>query len=490
MTVAAKPLPVNLHIGGKQISHGSAGVFKHVYSHSGEVQAEIPLAGPEQMNEAVEAAAKAFQEWRRWKPADRRDILLALGNLIESKAEDFGRLVSLDNGTPIALSSLQAKGSKAWIAYYAGWADKLEGGVTSTFMQGRDFSYTLPEPYGVIGAIIPFNGPMNSLAMKAGPALASGNTVVIKPSELAPFSAELFARCVREAGIPDGVCNIVPGGAEAGEALVKHPKVEKISFTGGPAAAKRILQSCAENLKPALLELGGKSANLVFPDADLKLAAEHATTWSLAVLSGQGCAFPTRLLVHADIYEEMVERTVALAEELAMGDPFDPRMVMGPVINAAAAERILASIARAKKAGDGRLVTGGGRPGGSLSHGSYVEPTIFSDVKPRSELAQQEVFGPVLSILRFETEEEAVQIANATSYGLAAFVHTRDLDRTHRVAGELRAGGIFVNGATLVEPDTAFGGLGLSGYGREGGRFGIEEYIRPKTVAIAQSSRG
>jgi aldehyde dehydrogenase (NAD+) len=489
MTVVAKPLPVNLHIGGKQISQGSAGVFQHVYAHSGEVQAEIPLAGRREMNEAVEVAAKAFQEWRRWKPADRRDILLALGNLIASKADEFGRLVSLDNGTPISLSSQQAKASKAWISYYAGWADKLEGGVTSTFMQGRDFSYTLPEPFGVIGAIIPFNGPMNSLAMKTGPALAAGNTLVLKPSELAPFSAELFARCVREAGVPDGVCNIVPGGAEAGEALVKHPKVEKISFTGGPAAARRILMSCAEHMKPALLELGGKSANLVFPDADLALAAEHATTWSISVLSGQGCAFPTRLLVHTDVYDEMVERTVALAKALAMGDPFDPRMVMGPVINAAAAERILAAITRAKEAGDGRLVTGGHRAGGALSRGSYVEPTIFTDVKPSSELAQQEVFGPVLSILRFDAEEEAVRIANSTSYGLAAFIHTRDLERTHRIAGELRAGGIFVNGAALVEPDTAFGGLGLSGYGREGGRFGIDEYLRPKTVAIAQSVR-
>jgi aldehyde dehydrogenase (NAD+) len=484
--MSTNPIPVNLHIGGQQLARGSGGTFPHVFAHTGEVQAEIPMAGASEINSAVEAAAAAFEHWRRWKPAQRRDVLMELGNLIASKAEDFGRLVTLDNGTPIALSSQQGGGSRAWISYYAGWADKIEGSVSSTFMQGRDFSYTLPEPLGVIAAIIPWNGPMNSLAMKAAPALAAGNTIVIKPSELAPFSAELFARCVMEAGIPDGVCNIVPGGAAAGEALVRHPKVEKVSFTGGPEAARRILRSCAELMKPALLELGGKSANIVFSDADLEAAAEHATTWSVAMLSGQGCAFPTRLLVQESVYDEMVERTIARAKAVRMGDPFDPTMVMGPVINRAAADRIIATIERSKAAGDGRLLCGGHRAGGTLSRGFYVEPTIFGDVNPMSELAQQEIFGPVLSILKFSSEKEAVQIANSTSYGLAAFIHTHDLTRAHRVAGELRAGGVFINGATLVEPDTAFGGSGLSGFGREGGRFGIEEYVRPKTVAIAQ----
>jgi aldehyde dehydrogenase (NAD+) len=447
------------------------------------------LAGTSEVNAAVEAATTAFEQWRRWNPAERRDVLMQLGNLVASKAADFGRMVTLDNGTPIALSSQQGSGSRAWITYYAGWADKIEGSVSSSFVQRRDFSYTLPEPLGVIGAIIPWNGPMNSLAMKTAPALAAGNTIVIKPSELAPFSAELFARCVKEAGIPDGVCNIVPGGAAAGEALVRHPKVEKVSFTGGPEAARRILRSCAELMKPTLLELGGKSANLVFADADLAAAAEHASTWSVAMLSGQGCAFPTRLLVEASVYDEMVERTVAQAKAIRIGDPFDPTMVMGPVINRAAADRIVATIERSKAAGDGRLLYGGRRASGALSRGFYVEPTVFGDVNPMSEIAQQEIFGPVLSILKFSSEDEAVQIANSTSYGLAAFIHTNDVTRAHRVAGELRAGGVFINGATLVEPDTAFGGSGLSGFGREGGRFGLEEYVRPKTVAIAQRRR-
>jgi aldehyde dehydrogenase (NAD+) len=291
---------------------------------------------------------------------------------------------------------------------------------------------------------------------------------------------------VREAGIPDGVCNIVPGGVEAGEALVRHPAVEKISFTGGPATARHILASCAENLKPALLELGGKSANIVFQDADLDFAAIHATTWGLAMLSGQGCSFPTRLLVQEGIYDELVARCVERARSLPMGDPFDPSMAMGPVITAAAADRIVATAERAVREGNGRLLVGGRRASGPLARGAYVEPTVFADVDPACNLAQQEVFGPVLSILKFRTEAEAISIANSTRYGLAAFVHCHDLDRAHRVAEELRAGGVFINGAMLVEPDTPFGGLGLSGFGREGGRVGIDEYLRPKTVSIGR----
>lgn len=482
-----QPVKVRLHIGAEARSSGSAGRYAHVNAHSGQVQAEIPMAGAAEMNEAVEAAATAFDDWRRRKPSERRDMLMRLADLVAARAEEFGRMVSLENGTPISITTQQAAGARAWISYYAGWADKLEGSVSGTFMQGRDFAYSLAEPFGVIGAIIPWNGPLNSLAMKSGPALAAGNTLVLKPSELAPFSAELFAECVREAGIPDGVCNIVPGAVEAGEALVRHQKVEKISFTGGPTAARQILSACAEHLKPALLELGGKSANIVFPDADLDVAAAHATTWSLAMLSGQGCAFPTRLLVHEDIYEALVERCVANARAMALGDPLDPAMAMGPVITEAAANRIVAMTERANTQGDGKLLTGGRRAGGALAPGAYVEPTVFADVDPASVLAQQEVFGPVLSILKFRTEDEAIRIANATSYGLAAFLHSHDLDRVHRMAEELRAGGVFVNGGMLVEPDTPFGGLGLSGYGREGGRFGIDEYIRPKTVAIARS---
>jgi aldehyde dehydrogenase (NAD+) len=269
---------------------------------------------------------------------------------------------------------------------------------------------------------------------------------------------------------------------------VRHPKVEKITFTGGISTARQILLACAETVKPALLELGGKSANIVFADADLDAAARHATTFSLQVFSGQGCIFPTRLLVHREVYPSMVERCVALARAIPMGDPFDRGNTMGPVISFAAADRIVGVAERAIREGHGTLVAGGCRAGGALAGGAYVTPTVFADVVPSSGLAQEEVFGPVLSIMPFETEDEAIRIANDTPYGLGAYLHTRDVARVHRIAGELRAGGVFVNGGAIAEPDTPFGGVGASGYGREGAKVGIEEYLRMKTVSIAGSA--
>jgi len=480
------PIDVRLHIGASARDSGSGGVFRHINAHSGELQAEIPLAGATEMNAAIEAAAAAFPQWRRTRPSERRDMLMRLASLILERSDDFARLISLENGTPIGISSQHGAIAHEWFAYYAGWADKLTGDVTASFSHGRDFAYSLAEPYGVIGAIIPWNGPLHSIGMKAAPILAAGNTLVLKPSEWSPFSAELFARLVREAGIPDGVCNILPGGVEAGQALVAHPLVEKISFTGGAPAARAILADCAQSIKPAVLELGGKSANLVFPDADLDAAANHAALWSVGLFSGQGCVFPTRLLVHADIYGEMVERVKAVAEAIPMGDPFDPAMVRGPVVNHQAADRILSIVERARSADGSRVVTGGQRAGGDLARGAYVQSTVIADVDPQSDLAQNEVFGPVLAISSFADTDEAVRIANATQYGLGAYVHTRDLNRAHRLAEELRAGGVFINGAIPVEPDTPFGGHGLSGYGREGGKAGIDEFIRPKTVAVGR----
>lgn len=480
------PISVKLHIGSEQRDVSSGGVFQHVNAHSGEVQAEIPMAGVTEMNAAVEAAAKAFQHWRRIRRSERRDMLLRLADIIGQRASEFARLISLENGTPISISAQHGGIAREWFAYYAGWVDKLTGDVSATFSHGRDFTYSLAEPYGVIGAIIPWNGPLHSIGMKAAPILAAGNTLVLKPSEWSPFSAELFAQCVREAGFPDGVCNILPGGVDAGAALVAHPSVEKISFTGGAPAARAILASCAQSLKPAVLELGGKSANLVFPDADLDAAANHAALWSVGLMSGQGCVFPTRLLVHTDVYDDMVERVKVAAEAIPMGDPLDASMVRGPVINHQAADRILATIERARAEGGARVVTGGGRADGALSAGAYVRSTVLADVDPRSDIAQNEVFGPVLAITRFQNEDEAIQIANSTQYGLGSYLHTSNLERAHRLAEELRAGGVFINGAIPVEPDTPFGGLGLSGYGREGGKAGLDEFVRPKTVAIGR----
>jgi aldehyde dehydrogenase (NAD+) len=289
---------------------------------------------------------------------------------------------------------------------------------------------------------------------------------------------------VEEAGFPAGVCSILPGDPGAGETLVVHPKVRKVSFTGGPATATKILHACADTMKPATLELGGKSANIVFDDADLDVACGLGTMMSVGVLSGQGCAFPTRMLVQQSVYEDVVARVSMVAKGIPVGDPWDPTVLAGPVVNEAALERIMGMIERAQTDG-ARLVTGGSRIGGDLAAGYFVEPTVFADVNPDSELAQSEVFGPVLAITPFADDEEAIRIANNTRYGLSGYIQTHNLSRALRVAEELVTGEVLINGAANLRVQRPFGGIGISGMGKEGGRLGVEEFLRVKSVGVA-----
>ena len=477
---------VHLHIGEERRTTGRGGVHSHVYPATGEVQGTVPLAGPDDVDDAVQAAQAAFGVWRSWTPWQRRDVLTRLADLLQSGQPELARLSVLDNGMTYGIAHFTATSVVDYARYYAGWADKIEGRVTSSPSHGRELAFTTPEPYGVVGIIITWNGPLVSVGMKVLPALAAGNTVVIKPSELTPYAMEHFMELVREAGIPPGVVNVLPGTAEAGEALVRHPLVQKVSFTGGPTAARQILASCAETLKPAVLELGGKSASLVFPDADLEAVAFIATASVHQTLAGQGCALATRLLVHEDVYDELAEKVVAFTRDITLGDPFDPATGMGPVVSRAAQERIIAMIDRAQAEGAGKLLFGGGVPDGDLAGGFFVEPTVFGDVDPASELAQVEVFGPVLSLLRFGSEDEAIEIANGTSYGLASYLWTNDASRINRLVPRLEAGGVYVNGASPVTGcELPFGGVGISGFGREGGLEGLLEFVRTKAVAIA-----
>ncbi|MGO9100070.1 MAG: aldehyde dehydrogenase family protein [Mycobacterium sp.] len=474
---------VTLRIGAEKRHTASGGLYRHINPCTGTPDADIPLAGPTEIDQAVQVAHQAYQTWRRTRPADRRRMLSRLADLIEQHTDDFARLGTLDNGTPSAVVSGLVAFSTEWTRYYAGWADKISSEVSASLLTHGEFSYTLAQPYGVIGVIITWNGPLISLAMKIPAALAAGNTVVVKPSELTPFTATLFADLAAEAGIPEGVINVVPGDAEAGAALVAHPLVKKISFTGGPETARKIMRECAETIKPVVMELGGKSGNVIFDDADLDLACASGTMLSVGVLSGQGCAFPTRMIVARSVYEDVIARVQAVAATIKVGDPFDAATTSGPVINAQALQRIMGMIERAQHAG-ARLITGGQRMGGQLADGYYLQPTVFADVDPHSELAQKEVFGPVLSIIPFDTDDEAIDIANSTPYGLSGYVFTNSLRRAHRVAEELETGEVLINGALNLGPHRPFGGIDFSGMGKEGGRHGLDEFLRTKSVSL------
>jgi aldehyde dehydrogenase (NAD+) len=478
------PPAVSLHIGGEARAAGSGGTRTHIHPVSGSALADIPLAGPAEVDEAVARAEAAREGWRRTRPEERRDILNRLADLMEAKKREFAEMAALDGGTPIMQGERGVETAVSWTRYYAGWCDKLTGELMSTFDTRGEFSYSTPEPIGIVGIINTWNGPLIGLGMKVVPALAAGNCVIVKPAEITPFAPELFAQCCKEAGVPDGVLTLFPGTGEAGEAMVRHPKIRKISFTGGPITARKILAAAAEQIKPTVMELGGKSASIVFRDCDLQAAAERAIFWTIGCLAGQGCALPTRQIVHADVYDEFLEKMVAIAAHFKVGDPMQPGVMVGPVINEAAVNRITGMFDRAKADGAARFVIGGNRCGGELANGNFIEPTILADVDPDHEIAQVEIFGPAVAVLKFHDEDEAVAIANNSEYGLAAYIQSDNLQRVHRIAERLHAGGVYVNGGFQINSYTPFGGVGISGFGKEGGKAGIEEFLHMKTVTI------
>jgi aldehyde dehydrogenase (NAD+) len=486
----ARTLPrVKLMIGAEARSQGSAGSITHINTSTGQEQGEIPLAGAAEVDAAVAAARKAFPTWRDMKPYKRRQLMDRFADLIEQNIERFMLMAVVENGIPMStMVHGMAPRAVSWIRYYAGWADKIEGIVTG-LNPSDNFEYTVPEPYGVIGHIITWNAPLLSLAMKVPPALASGNCVVVKPAEFTPFTSQLFVELALEAGIPEGVINVIPGAVAAGEALVRHRGVDKISFTGGPIGARAIMRSAAETLKPLVFELGGKSANLVFPGIDIPSTAAYCAGFALSN-SGQGCALPTRLIVHESIYANFLEVVKATLGQLPFGDPLDPNVIVGPMVNAAACERVQGLIDQAREQKAGNFAVGGSALGSEFGMGNFVAPTLITDVDTYSTIAQTEVFGPVLCMSSFRDEEEAVALANATEYGLAAYVQTNDLNIAQRMVRRLNAGTVFINQATpAFLAASPFGGVGLSGFGREGGKAGLEEFIRIKGVGMSIRGR-
>lgn len=476
-------LPRHPVIIGAERSEGGSGVAKpHVYPANAEFTAELRLASPRDVDAAVAAARQAFPAWRALTGDKRRDLMFKLAALVEQDAQTLTLLGVIEKGEPATMSAYMPHVVAQKLRYFGGWADKIQGLTVSTW-GGPAHDYVSCEPFGVVGAIIPWNGPLFAAAMVLAPALAAGNCVVLKAPDIAPYAVMRLGELIQDAGFPAGVVNVVTGGAEVGEAMVAHPGIDKIQFVGSGATAKKVLTTAAQTLKPCGLELGGKSAVIVFADADLNEAGRRGLSGAISA-NGQGCVNGTRLLVERPIYDQYLQMLSAIAGHIKVGDPLDRTTVLGPVISEDAAARILGVVDKATRDG-ARLVAGGARLGGDLAPGYFLPVTIVADVDNGSDIAQQEVFGPVLTVTPFDTEEEAIALANDTSYGLGGYVHTQNLRRAHHVAAALDAGMIQVNGSGEgMTPCAPFGGVKQSGYGRLGGEAGLKEFLRIKNVWV------
>ncbi|WP_285018273.1 aldehyde dehydrogenase family protein [Novosphingobium sp. fls2-241-R2A-195] len=479
----AVSLPEFAHVIGESAETAGTGeTFAHVYPASGEVTREIRLAGADDVDRAVAAARAAHPAWRAMPGDKRRDLMLRLASVIEERAAEMSPLLSAENGSILLAGPHMSADAAQKFRYFGGWADKLEGRTVPTW-GGPAHDYVSYEPFGTIGIIVPWNGPFFAATMVMAPALAAGNCVVLKAPENAPWSIMKLLDLIRLAGFPPGVVNLVTGGPDVGAAMVEHPGIDKIEFIGSGATAKRILASAAQSLKPVGLELGGKSAVLVFADTNLQQAAKRGLSGAVSA-NGQGCVNGTRLLVERAIYEPYVEILKAMAAHVKVGDPFAMDTIMGPVISETALDRIHGMVARGAAEG-GRIVCGGERMGGDHAGGAFYPITLLADVGHDSEIARNEVFGPVLVVTPFDSEEEAVMLANDSDYGLGAYIHTTDLTRAHRVAGQMMAGQVQVNGSgEAMTPCVPFGGMKHSGHGRLGGIEGLREFQQVRNVWI------
>jgi aldehyde dehydrogenase (NAD+) len=479
---AAPSFQTKLLIDGKFRDSVSGKTFATINPATEEVITEVAEGEAADIDLAVKAARKAFDSgpWSKMDARDRGRLMFKLADLIEEHIDELAKLETLDNGKPISESR---NGDLPLVIdclrYYAGWADKIHGQTIP--VRGNYFCYTRREPVGVVGQIIPWNFPMLMVAWKWGPALAAGCTVVLKPAEQTPLTALRMGELALEAGYPAGVINIVPGfGETAGAALVAHKAVDKIAFTGETTTGKLIMKSAADTLKRVTLELGGKSPNIVFADADLDAAVDGAML-GLFLNQGQCCCAGSRLLVQEPVYDKMVEKLAERSMNRKLGDPFDAKTEQGPQIDEAQFKKILSYIEKGKAQG-ARCVAGGERFG---NKGYFIKPTVFADVKDSMAIATDEIFGPVMQILKFKGVEDAIERANGTDYGLAAAVWTRDIGKAHAIAGRVRAGTVWVNCYDVFDAAAPFGGFKNSGLGRELGEKALDNYTEHKTVTVA-----
>ena len=471
---------LKLLIDNRWIASASGKTFASINPSTGEGICEVAEADAADVELAVRAARSAFEHgpWRSMRASERGRLLHRLADLIESNGGELARLESLDNGKPVSVAkAVDVAKTVACYRYFAGWADKIHGKTIP--IDGDFLCYTRHEPIGVVGQIIPWNFPMLMMAWKLAPALATGNTVVLKPAEQTPLTALRIGELILEAGFPEGVVNVVPGfGPTAGAAIASHMDVDKVAFTGSTEVGHLIMEAAAKsNLKPVTLELGGKSPNIIFADVDLDAAVEGAHM-GLFSNQGQSCCAGSRVFVEESIYDQFVERSIARAAKRVVGDPFDPRTELGPLVDQTQCDRVMSYIESGRSEG-ATLACGGNRIG---NRGYFIQPTVFADVQDDMQIAREEIFGPVMSIISFKSLDEVIARANRTKYGLAAAVWTRDIKKALAVANGVRAGTVWVNCYNVMDTRSPFGGFKQSGIGRELGEYGLQQYTQVKAV--------
>ncbi len=481
--VAAERFPTRLIINGEPVEAASGKSFGVVNPATEETIAHVAEAGAPDVDRAVEGARRTFESdaWRSLSARSRGQMLYRLGELCLAHKDELARLETLNNGKPIFESAIDLRLTAETFMYYGGWADKVYGETIP--VDGPFLNYTLREPLGVIGAIVPWNFPMSLAAWKIGPALACGNTIVLKPSEETPFTALRMAELALEAGFPAGAFNCVPGpGRVAGMALVQHADVDKIAFTGSTEVGKEIMRAAAGTVKKVSMELGGKSPNIVFADADLDAAARGALT-GIFYGKGEVCAAGSRLLVEEDVRDALRDKMLERAKKMVAGDPLHPKTRLGAIVSKAQMERVLGYIETGRK--EGATLLAGGERVPVNGKGYFVAPTIFGDVEPGMTIAREEIFGPVLAMMSFRGGMDgAIPLANDTIYGLAAGIWTRDIKKALRTARAVRAGTVWVNTYNMYDAGSPFGGYKQSGFGRELGSYALEGYTQVKSVWV------